>query len=349
MKKIGFFKLALSFAGCFLGAGYVSGQELWQFFGSFGAKGIAGLFLAVLLISVSAMIALMLNRKTGCSEVDRLMIPWEVPTLRYVLLALNILLLFGVCTIMAAGVGAMLNQLFGVPVWIGSMLFSIVIAVISYAGLRGMVSAFTVSVPVLVAVTFAFGVYNAAKFGIRIPESSSGTNPLVGSWFVSAVSFCSFNIFATVAMLAPLGQHVKSLKSAVSGVFAGALLLIVIALSVLLSVFAVPDSVNAELPMLALAQNTGAFVGLLFGFLLLLAMFGTALSSFVALGNLLCLKSKTIDDRRLVMTVIIAVLMFGLSLFGFGGLIGTIYPLFGYCGFAFIAFMFINYFKGNTA
>ena len=36
MKKIGSLKLGLSFAGCFLGAGYVSGQELWQFFGSFG-------------------------------------------------------------------------------------------------------------------------------------------------------------------------------------------------------------------------------------------------------------------------------------------------------------------------
>ena len=33
-----------------LGAGYVSGQELWQFFGSFGAKGVAGLLVAVALL-----------------------------------------------------------------------------------------------------------------------------------------------------------------------------------------------------------------------------------------------------------------------------------------------------------
>lgn len=50
MKKIGSFNLGLAFAGCFLGAGYVSGQELWQFFGSFGAKGVAGLLVAVALL-----------------------------------------------------------------------------------------------------------------------------------------------------------------------------------------------------------------------------------------------------------------------------------------------------------
>ena len=37
-QKIGTLRLALTFAGCFLGAGYVSGQELWQYFGAFGAS-----------------------------------------------------------------------------------------------------------------------------------------------------------------------------------------------------------------------------------------------------------------------------------------------------------------------
>jgi|GEM_PF-4829672 len=41
-QKIGTLRLALTFAGCFLGAGYVSGQELWQYFGAFGARGFWG-------------------------------------------------------------------------------------------------------------------------------------------------------------------------------------------------------------------------------------------------------------------------------------------------------------------
>ena len=41
-KKLGIMQMALTFAGNFLGAGYVSGRELWQYFGVFGKKGLGG-------------------------------------------------------------------------------------------------------------------------------------------------------------------------------------------------------------------------------------------------------------------------------------------------------------------
>ena len=46
MKEIKIIPLATAYAGCFLGAGFVSGQELWQFFGEFGVKGYVGLLIA---------------------------------------------------------------------------------------------------------------------------------------------------------------------------------------------------------------------------------------------------------------------------------------------------------------
>ena len=48
-RKESALRLGFTFAGCYLGAGYVSGQELWQFFGCFGWQGIAGLPPAVAL------------------------------------------------------------------------------------------------------------------------------------------------------------------------------------------------------------------------------------------------------------------------------------------------------------
>jgi len=36
MKQLSAAQLALSYTGVFLGAGFVSGQELWQFFSCFG-------------------------------------------------------------------------------------------------------------------------------------------------------------------------------------------------------------------------------------------------------------------------------------------------------------------------
>ena len=42
MKQLSAMQLALSYTGVFLGAGFVSGQELWQFFSCFGPIGLLG-------------------------------------------------------------------------------------------------------------------------------------------------------------------------------------------------------------------------------------------------------------------------------------------------------------------
>ena len=74
--------MGLAFAGCFLGAGYVSGQELWQFFGSFGIKGAAGLLLAVALLLFAGVVMILLGRITGLKEIDKLVVRRNVPVLR---------------------------------------------------------------------------------------------------------------------------------------------------------------------------------------------------------------------------------------------------------------------------
>ena len=94
MKKIGSLKLGLSFAGCFLGAGYVSGQELWQFFGSFGTLGVAGLLLALLVLSAAGVLMLKLNRLTGYDEADKLILGGKAGILRHAVTFLELLLLF---------------------------------------------------------------------------------------------------------------------------------------------------------------------------------------------------------------------------------------------------------------
>lgn len=346
MKKIGSVQLGLSFAGCFLGAGYVSGQELWQFFGSFGTNGFAGLLITMLLLYGIGVVMIRLNQETGFGEVDKLVVCWDVPVLRAAVCVLELIFLFGVSTIMAAGVGALINQLFGIPTWIGCALFTTLVAIISMAGLQGMVKAFSVSVPILVAVTFLFGIVTLMQNGMpEISGVSEGGNPLMGSWFVAAISFACYNVFGSIAMIAPLGEFTKNRKTAFTGIAVGTAMLVIIALSVLVSVSSESSFISAQLPMLALASSKGAALGYIYGALLLLAMFGTAMSSLVAFANMLCLKSEKINSRRLLLVIIYAVCMFCGSLFGFGDLISVIYPLFGYCSSVFVILMLVHYIR----
>ena len=60
------------------------------------------------------------------------------------------MLLFGVVCIMAAGIGALGNQMLGLPVWLGAAIACVLIAAAAYFGLGGMVSVFTVAVPCMI-------------------------------------------------------------------------------------------------------------------------------------------------------------------------------------------------------
>ena len=346
MKKIGSLKLGLSFAGCFLGAGYVSGQELWQFFGSFGTLGVAGLLLALLVLSAAGVLMLKLNRLTGYDEADKLILGGKAGILRHAVTFLELLLLFCIGTVMTAGVGALAHQLLGLPTFVGGLLFAAAVAAVSLAGLSGMVSVFSATVPLLCLISLSFGVYALRRFGFSVGSSDPG-NPLMGSWVSAALSLASYNLFAGIAVIAPLGRYMKSSRSVFGGVLVGAGILLCVAGSVLLCVSAAPKYADAELPMLAFASGLSPILAALYGVLLLLAMFGTALSSLVAFVSMLAAKSERISRRKKPFTALCALCMFLGSLFGFGDLIGVVYPIFGYCSSVFIVLMAAHYFKAS--
>ena len=115
MKKLNVFRLGLLFAGCFLGAGYVSGQELRQYFVVYGAKGYLGLLAAVVILYIFGVLCLRMAQRTGLTGADELVVPWRAPWLHALVMVLESLFLFALVTIMCAGVGALLEQVFAIP------------------------------------------------------------------------------------------------------------------------------------------------------------------------------------------------------------------------------------------
>ena len=69
MKKISWVQLCFTFVGVFLGAGFVSGQELWKFFACFGAAGLAGFLVSAGIMTAAHGALLGLVRSTGLEPV----------------------------------------------------------------------------------------------------------------------------------------------------------------------------------------------------------------------------------------------------------------------------------------
>lgn len=165
MKEIKTWSLAFTYVGCFLGAGFISGQELWQFFGSFGNWGYVGFAAAAVLFTVIGILFVRLTQMTGCADMDRLLVPWDIKWLRGVSGAIGAVFLFFVVVSMSAGVGAMLTQLFHVPTWLGSIVFMAAVFLVTLLGVTGMVNAFSALIPVLIAATVAFAAGAYITFG----------------------------------------------------------------------------------------------------------------------------------------------------------------------------------------
>ena len=323
-QKIGTLRLALTFAGCFLGAGYVSGQELWQYFGAFGARGLLGLVLAVALLGGTGVLLLRLSARTGMKRILSI----------FLSLVLTAALLFGVVCIMAAGIGALGEQMLGLPVWLGAAIACVLIAAAAYFGLGGMVSVFTVAVPCMIVAALVIAGIRLHRTGLTAAAFAAGdTNPMLGNWATSAVNYAAYNFFATVGILAPLTRHLKKPGTAVWGTVLGCVLLLAVALGVLAALAVSPESVGAQLPMLDLACRLGT-AGVVYAVLLFLGMFGTSVSSLVAVLTYAGQKSARLAGHRTALLLVLTAAAFAGSLFGFGDLIGTVYPVYGYLGMA---------------
>lgn len=345
--NLSIFKIALTFAGCFLGAGFLSGQEIYQFFGIYGIWGLAGIFVAVVLMFGFGVLLLRLANISGCDSADKLVIMHNNLFLRAFVSVSQIFFLVGVSVIMVAGVGSLFSQTFSVPRQISSAVFCIFMFFLINGGHKRMIEFFSVTVPFLIVSTFVLSIYVIFTFRSNIIEHAAyvpvAQNKLLGTWWFSAFSFVSYNIYSSIGILAPVGRFLNSKRKVIMGVALGAMLLMITASSIFLSVAAYPSCAVFDLPMLFLAESVSSSLGIVYAVLILTGMSGTALSSMVAVVHFLN-QSITVKYRYLY-SALACVTAYFASLFGFSNLIGTIYPICGYFGIVAIVLMILHYLR----
>lgn len=342
MKKISSLRLGFTFAGSFLGAGYVSGQEIWQFFGRFGIGALPGLVLAMVLMGAIGVMVWDLARSLNITEMDRLVVEKDIPLLRWSLSAVQAVMLFGFTVIMCAGAVALCVQQWDLPGLPCAVVLSVAVAVVSLAGIPGLVNLFSGLVPVLCAVTVAAAVAAPLMAG-ELPAVSAAPAEAFGGWPVSAVVFFAYNTFGVIGIIAPVGPMAADKKSIRRGVVIGCVILMAIALSVLVAMAAIPGSESAEMPMLSVVTACFPWLAPVYAVVLLVTMFGAAIGCLVALMTFLQEKSAAVRSHRVLWTAgIMAAALLG-SFVGFSDLIGVVYPIFGYCGIAFLLLLAVHW------
>jgi uncharacterized membrane protein YkvI len=331
MKHLNAYTYAIFFAGCYLGAGFVSGNELTQFFGNFGLNGFFGLLIIFIGFSAIGTVAAHFAKSTGITEVDRLAVGEGCRPLRTAIGTMQLLLMFAILTIVHAGIGALLHSLFSIPVWLGSLLFASLILPIALLGISGVARVLAVSVPLLTATVVTLALCLLPRWiasGFPMPHGDAD-NPLLPTFWIAAITYISFNMGGNITVVLASTPNVKR-ERILPGTVLGSLLLAVVAATIMIVLSLYPDAMADELPMLTAAREVHPILGYAYGLLLFLAMSGSGLSKCFGISHYVARKWKIADRHpRLFMVALIA-LAYVCSLVGFGDLVGTVYPVFGY-------------------
>lgn len=151
--------IALAYVGVITGAGLSSGQEIFQYFASFGKMGMIGVVILGILHAIFGGIILALGSFYRANEhsqvLDNIAGPWVTKLLDWSLIISGFTLGF----VMIAGAGANLNQEFGAPTWLGAALCSLLVIGISMLNFEKVTAVIGIFTPIVVFIIFALTLY----------------------------------------------------------------------------------------------------------------------------------------------------------------------------------------------
>lgn len=216
-KGYGWFGIAMAYPGIIVGAGFASGQELFQFFGAFGAKGIISIIIAGVLFSVLGVMCMLIARNLGTSDYEKVV----SPNSKFANVFFNLLITFfsfGVMVIMFAGASSLFASVTGLNSTIGAVLTVVVVAVIVLMGGEATIKSFAWTIPLMVAIGAVMAVIAFTQGDGSVLEAPVHLErAATPNWLIAPFVYVSYNTICSVCSLSPIGFEAKSKRMLSSG------------------------------------------------------------------------------------------------------------------------------------
>lgn len=335
-----------AFTGLIVGGGFASGQEIMQFFTSFGWYGIFGAVLAAIGFSFLGMNIVRLGSElqtTSHKEVFHYIAGRKFGTILDVLITF---FLFCITVAMFAGTASAFELMFGENGAVGSLLMAVITVLTLMLNIKNIIYIISCATPYLLAVILVIAFYSifttehslVEQHGLAIQQSAAAPN-----WMVGSLLYVSYNIAAGAAMLTVIGGTVKDRKIASKGGIIGGILLGVLILLINIAMFVKMDVIqHTEMPILELAVNIHPYVGILMGIVLIGMLYSTAVGMFYSFV-VRFVSPKSIYYKPIV--VFFGTVAFFASFIGFTTLVSDVYSMMGYLGIAMIIAIISSWIK----
>jgi len=339
-------RIAGAFVGVVVGAGFASGQEILQFFTSFGMAGLAGAVVSSALFIFMAMaLSTLGQQQTAESHKDVV----QAICGRYLgplVDALVTIFMLVLAVVMIAGGGALVTQLTGIQSIWGCIAIAVFTILIVWLDLRQVINLVCSVTPLL---AFMVVIVSALAFAGRTADMQTleiAAQSLPGAsshWFLAALLYVSYNVIAGAPFLIIMGGQTSNSRAAMWGGIFGGILLGALMLMLAGGMFARVDELSGvSIPTLHLAAQSSPTLAILMA----IAIFATILNT--AVGVLYSFAARLFEPgtaRFRLGSAAGGLVAFAGSMFGFTQLIGTVYPFFGYLGFILMAYTLVGWLR----
>ncbi|WP_439273522.1 YkvI family membrane protein [Pseudochrobactrum sp. HB0163] len=339
------FLLSGAYIAYLAGSGFGSGQEIMQYFMSYGYIGIVGILLSAILWGTYAVFIVRDSREFKLTTLHQVYIFYCGKYLGNTLFVFSIAYLFCMASLMIAGSGAAFSQYFGVGNEIGRIIMTVFVLMTGLLGMRRMVDVIGSIGPCIIVFVMLIAIIALLRGpdGLEAGNQYIITNDLLKpstNWLWAAIMYFSYCILFQASYLSGLATtNPASTSQLTKSVIIGAMVYVAACIIMLLAFMAnITDLHGIEVPTLHLGTQINPILGAIYGVVLVAALYTTSAPLIWAVTNVFSKEKTHYYKWVLVATTVLAYLASGIS--SFSVLVNIVTTVAAYVGILYIVPVF---------
>jgi len=304
------------------------GQEIYLFFYRFGTKGLLGIIICNIIMAIIIYKTLKIlyenNINTYKNFLDKIFL--ENEKLSNIT---NIIINVFLCAtffIMISGFGTYLSQAFGMNQIIGSSILALISYIVFLRKIESFAKINNMVIPILITIILIIGIINIVNLkkinnNIYLDKSYF--------WILQAILYASYNLVLVEPVLVNLKQFLKNKKQILKiSIGVGIIMTILATLEFLLLTNVDVNFKNLEMPLVYVVEKTFPRFTYLYGIIILIAIFTTAVSVGISFLNNISKNKKSFPQKAEILCISSVII----SQISFSKLVEYLFPLFGFLG-----------------
>ena len=339
--------VAFAYVGVIVGAGLASGQDLLQYFLSFGAPGLIGIAVLGVLNIIFGVVALQLGSYFRSGHHDDVFERITHPVVRRVIDVVLVFSGFAMAFVMLAGAGANLEQQFGLPAWAGSAVCSGLVILTAFLDFDRIIGVFTPMIVIAIIVLVIYSLVTPHPSMAELNATATQVTPALPNLWFSTINYFALCVVNGIGMAFVLGGSVLRIGEArLAGRIGGTIIALVIggdALALYLNMDRIWD---VNVPALEIARTIHPWFAFVYTLIIFALIYNTVFSLFFATARRF--SGGSTKRMRIVLVGVVA-LGYAASLMGFKKLIGGMYPIIGWLGVALLVVLAVGWLRERSA